>query len=348
MVKQFVCEGCGAKLQFDADTQKLKCDYCGSDKVVMVDYEVPEEHDLFSAPKHTGWDTEVKTAVCDSCGAKLTSGRLAGFCPFCSSAYVRELVPDPELIRPENLIPFQISKKKVMRIFKRWIGKGWFRPSKLKKMHKLDAMHGVYLPFWTYDCAAHSDWSAMSGYYYYVTRTFRTKQGTRTVRERKVRWVPSSGSRNGIYDDVLIPATKGLDLELLYYIYPFNLEFLVPYKPEFLTGWLAEDYAVPLPEGWLTAKGQVESSERGKCASAVPGDTHRALRVNTVLSKLTYKHILLPVWVAAYDYNKKTYHFLVNGQTGELQGEAPISWLKVAAVILVVAATVIGIYFFTR
>lgn len=349
MVKSFACENCGAKQHWDAQIQRLKCDYCNSTKVVEVDYGPPTEHPLFSVPPEKarrGWDMEMKSALCDSCGARITSGKLAGFCPFCSGPYVRELPPDDEIIRPEHVIRFRVSRKRMLAIFKKWIGRGWLRPSKLKKMHDPGNVWGVYLPFWTYDTSAYSDWTAMSGYYYYVTRTVGSGKNRRTVSERRIRWVPSSGSREGFYDDVLVPATRGLDNDLLHGIYPFNLDNLVPYKPEYLSGWLAEDYSVGLPEGWLTAKKQVEERERRKCAREVPGDTHSSLRVNTVLSRMTYKHILLPVWLASYRYNKRTYRFLVNGQTGKISGHAPISWYKVAAIIMALAAIVAGIWFF--
>ena len=92
---------------------------------------------------------------------------------------------------------------------------------------------------------------------------------------------------------------------------------------------------------------KVRGAERGKCAGAVPGDTYSNLNVSTSFDSVTYKHILLPVWVASYKYKKKTYHFLVNGQTGEVQGYAPISWAKVAAVVLAIMGIIAGmVYFF--
>ncbi len=346
MVKQFECQNCGAGIEFDPTTHALKCDYCGSVKLVEAAYDVPVEHDLFAAPKNQGWDLAMATVQCESCGATISSEEMAGDCAFCGSHYVKEIPPNKDIIRPETMVPFRIDRQGALERFRKWLGKGFFRPSNLKRMGKLEMIQGVYTPFWTYDCHAHSGWSAMSGYYYYVTRTVRTSQGTRTVRERKIRWVPSSGSRDGNYDDVLILASKGLDQDLVNKISPFRLEYLEKYKPEFLSGWLAEHYAVGVIEGWMKARWKVLGWERDKCARAVPGDTHRALSVNTAIDTIRYKHILLPVYVAAYRYKRKLYHFLVNGQTGEVQGEAPISWLKVAAVVLAIVGLIAGIYFF--
>jgi hypothetical protein len=161
-----------------------------------------------------------------------------------------------------------------------------------------------------------------------------------------VRWVPSSGSRDGYYDDVLILASKGLDQAMVDKISPFNLEFLEPYRAEFLSGWQAEEYSIGVVEGWMRARWKVLDRERNACARAVPGDTYQGLNVNTNLDSIRYKHILLPVYVAAYRYKDKTYRFMVNGQTGEVQGEAPISWAKVAAVVLAVAGAASALLYF--
>lgn len=351
MQKQFECKNCGAYLEFDPKIQSLKCDYCGSVEVIEIEHKAIEEHDFFSAPTALGWDTTLKTIECDNCGATTSLGiKTAGECAFCGSAYVKEIPAHPNIIRPETLVPFGVDQSKAKDLFHTWLGKGFFRPSKLKKLGRLEQIRGMYTPFWTYDCRTHSNWTAESGYYYYVTETYTAyengKRVTKTRQVRKVRWVPSSGARDGFYDDVLIVASKGLDYHLVFKIYPFNLNQLVPYKPEYLSGWLAEEYAIDVRQGWEIAKDNVKAEERKKCARDVPGDTHRFLRVNTSFNNITYKHVLLPIWIAAYQFKNKTYHFLVNGQTGEVQGYAPISWVKVGAVAAVVIGIIAGLVYF--
>ena len=348
MAQDFKCQSCAAPLRFDPDERGLTCEYCGSTEVIKVEREAILEHDIFSAPRATGWDVDTKAITCDSCGATTTVGRkLAGSCAFCGSNFVREMAPNPDLIRPESLIPFHIDEDRALRLYRNWLGKGFFRPSDLKKISHLRDIRGIYTPFWTYDCGARSSWTAMSGYYYYETQRVKTSNGWQTKQVRKTRWVPSSGKRQGFYNDTLIPASRGIDRELAGKIYPYHLQHLVPYKPEFLAGWLAEEYGIPLAEGWMMAQREVRNTEYSRCSRDVPGDTHRALSVHTNLSNITYKHILLPVWVAAYQYKKKTYHFLINGQTGEVQGHAPISWLKVAAVVLAVVSAFAAIWYFS-
>ncbi len=344
MVEQFECENCGAYLEFDPRVAGLKCDFCGSTKVVFVEHKAIEEHDFFSAPSSTGWATQLVMVKCDSCGSTFSTGKsTAGECAFCSSPYVKPQPEHPDIIRPETLVPFRIDREAARQQFFTWISKGFFRPSGVKKMGRPEVLKGIYTPFWTYDTTTHSEWTAESGYYYYETETYSTYENgrrvTKTRQVRKTRWVPSSGQRDGFYNDVLIVASKGLDYHLVFKIYPFHLNQLVPYKPEYLSGWTAEEYGLDVRQGWDIAKQNVKAEERDRCAHDVPGDTHRFLRVNTWFNNITYKHILLPIWVSSYHWKDKTYHFLINGQTGEVQGYAPISWVKVAGV----AAVIIGI-----
>jgi hypothetical protein len=73
----------------------------------------------------------------------------------------------------------------------------------------------------------------------------------------------------------------------------------------------------------------------------IGGDVQRVDNIDTDYDAETFKHILLPVWMAAYKYNGKSFRFLVNGQTGEVQGERPWSVWKIMFAVLG-AAILIG------
>jgi hypothetical protein len=338
-------------MDFDAEHGQLVCAYCGHTSSVPTTQEAIQEYSLETAlqemigsPHEMGYGDDKRSMKCENCGAVNTvdANVISTECAFCGS---NKVVPQEEVtqvIKPESLLPFQVDKGKAVVLFRGWLGRGFFRPSPVKKIAK-DAeakLQGVYLPFWTYDAYTSSWWQAEAGHFYYETERYwaTDDEGRRVERTRqvqKVHWVPASGSLQLYFDEVLVPATESVERAMIERIYPFDTGALVPYEPGFLSGWGAEAYTIDLRNGWETGQAIIEQRVRLACANEVPGDTHRNLQVDTAFSNMTYKHVLFPVWIASYRYRGKVYHFLINGQTGEVQGQAPISWIRVALVVIV-------------
>ncbi len=349
--RQFPCKNCGANLDYAPGTTSLKCQYCGTENEItveakpIVEHEI-EELELLAKTQATGFGAETRSFLCKNCSAtsSVPGGTTATRCPFCGSDVVFEAPSNPNMIRPESVIPFQVATDAATQKFRDWLRRRWLAPGALKKMAQLAKIDGVYEPFFTYDSQADSDWSGEAGHYYYVSvpaTVMRNGKPTSITRqERRIRWESRSGHHSEFYDDVLIGASRGLPERIVTKAYPFHLGVLVPYDPRFLAGFLAEEYSVDPREGWQKAKIQIVENERRECSRSLDGDTQRGLRVSTRLSRSTWKHVLLPLYVAAYMYGPKTYRFVVNGQTGEVQGEAPISWIKVAAIVGGIAAAI--------
>ena len=351
---QFPCKNCGAKLDYAPGTTSLKCPYCGTENAIAVEAKPIVEHKIedlamMASTQATGFGTQTRSFKCRNCTATSTvPGNVqATRCPFCGSTVVFEQSANPNMVRPESVIPFAINADGATQKFRLWLKSRWLAPGKLKKMAALAKIDGVYEPFFTYDAQADSDWWGEAGHYYYVSVPRTVNQGGRMVtvqqQERRIRWESRSGHHAQFYDDVLICASTGLPERIVTKAYPFHLNALVPYNPAFLAGFLAEEYTLDPRVGWGKAKAQVTSNEQSECSKALDGDTQRALRVNTMLSRITWKHMLLPLYVAAYMFGSKTYRFVVNGQTGEVQGEAPISWAKVAIIAGVAIAVIVAI-----
>lgn len=357
--ESYTCPKCGGDMSFDAEQGMLACSFCGHAMHSADTVETIDEHDLTEALHDTkgkakGFGVELKAIKCQSCGAtnNVEPHVTSTNCAFCGSSHVVEQEVDPDLIQPESLIPFGIDSARATRMFREWLGSGLFRPGDLQHFGGAERLNGVYLPFWTFDAHAASSWRAQSGDHYYVNQTVTVTRNGKRVREnrrvQKTRWRPTNGRRSGDYDDVLVYATDSVDVKLLEKIYPFDTGELVTYSPTYLSGWSAESYRIELDKAWELGKTIVQNKEYDECRRDVPGDTHRDLRVSTRLSNLTYKHVLLPVWLASYRYNNKAYRFMINGQTGEVQGQKPISWIRVAIAVAIAIAIIGGIVFLVR
>lgn len=347
----FPCSACGGTMVFEPSTQKLSCSYCGH-KLDVAGGEGEEDADIreyaldLSEEKAVkDWGREQRLIKCGSCGAEtvLDVNAVAQFCAFCGSPHVVRQDGSAG-ITPESLVPFKITREQVFALFGAWIKKRFFAPRALRDNHEINRVNGVYLPFWTYDADTHSVYVGEAGTYYYETETAwvnqngQRKQVTRQV--RKTRWWPTAGTYAEAFDDILIPASRQIEHGLVAKLEPFHLEELKQYKPDYLSGFLAERYNVSLADGWEKAQEIMRDRIRQGVIRQIKADTVRNLRIKTAWCNLKYKHILLPVWVASYLYGGKTYRFMVNGQTGEVQGQAPVSPWKVLALLLGIAAII--------
>ncbi len=374
--QSFPCSQCGAKLAYDAGVQAMKCPYCGHQQAVQTrpqqpQYgagpygpgygpqaevrEIPIEHGMAMALRGLG--TPVTTIGCKDCGATVNvgQGERTTACAFCGSHQVLQAHTNEQAIRPESLVPFKLNKQTANDMFGKWLAGLWFRPNDLRKLAKVQEMGGVYVPFWTFDSWVISNWTAERGWHYYVTETYTAYENgqhvTRTREVQHTRWESAWGNRSDFFDDVLICAGKGLPEDLVSQFSTFNTQELIPYAPHYLAGWRAEAYAVDLMPAWGMGQQKMAQVQQGRCSGDVGGDTHRSLMVQNNFTRVTFKHVLLPIWIAAYRYNQKTYRFLVNGQTGEVVGKAPYSFWKIfflVAGILTAIGVGIGIYWYTQ
>lgn len=346
------CNACGSEMVFDAAKGELVCKHCGNTRPLPKESDMVVEADfnegVSTAGMDTGFATPTKTFHCNSCGANtaVEPDTVKFNCPFCGSENVNEEAHASKAIRPAGILPFKINKEGATEKFKAWIKRGLFAPSNLKKIARLNSLRGVYVPFWTYDAETRSNWWAEAGYYYYTTESYTDSNGqSRTKQVRHTQWVPASGYYEHDFDDVLVIGSKGITQGRIEKIYPYELEGSVNYDPRYILGFDSEVYQLDVQQGYQVADGIMDAHIRTECARRVPGDTHRNLRVNTHKGNITFKHLLLPVWVAGYTYNNKVFQFVVNGQNGKASGSKPVSFWKVLIAIGIGAAIIVGLYF---
>jgi DNA-directed RNA polymerase subunit RPC12/RpoP len=361
------CSQCGAELEFRPTTQSLRCNYCGHSQHIEVsaDAEVLE-YDLNDAmQRYLGrvptMETQGKREInCQDCGADIIveAGQKTARCDYCGGGRLIEEELPPGVLQAESLLPFTFKSDEGVEKFRKWLsgGDGFFgrlwvklaRPRALLQTASVQDLHGIYVPFWTYDSHAHATWTAQAGYYYYVTRSYRDSQGrTQTRRERRVRWVWTNGQRRDFFDDWLVCAStqfqQGELQKLMKQIEPFPTRQLLPYDSKYLAGFRAERYSLDLKQGWSIARNGMQNEVRSRCARDVPGDTHRFLKVRASFFGQSFKLVSLPVYVMGYRFGEKQYNVLINGCTGLVKGRAPLSPVKVAILISVAVVIVAAI-----
>jgi DNA-directed RNA polymerase subunit RPC12/RpoP len=350
-IEQHTCSQCGAKVNFDPGTSTLKCPYCGSEMQISQPASPVAELDYATYLEKVGKEkesSEAQRVKCDKCGAETTMPpeSAAGLCPFCGSNMVFSASVS-RIIKPEALLPFKVSQKDAVGGFRRWIRSRWFAPGSLKKHARSEGkLAGVYVPFWTYDSETLTRYRGERGDYYYTMETYTAVENgrsvTRTRQVRHTRWSPASGSVRNSFDDILILASRSLPAKYTGRLEPWDLANLVPYADEYLSGFRAESYQISLQDGFEAAKGIMAPAIQNTIRRDIGGDEQHIDSSQTQYENITFKHILLPVWLSAYRFRDKVYRILINARTGEVQGERPFSAWKIAGAILL-ALVVIGI-----
>ena len=225
--------------------------------------------------------------------------------------------------------------------FRAWVAGRWFAPSALVARAERSAITGAYLPAWTYDAVAESDYTGQRGEDYWDTETYtETENGqtvTRTREVRKTRWWSASGHVTDRFDDVLVMASTSVPRPLLDRLAPWDLPALVPFADGYLVGFVAESYQVGLAYGFDRAKAIMATTIHRSVERDIGGDHQQVDSVDSAYGGVTFKHLLLPVWISAYRYGDRTFRFVVNARTGEVQGERPYSGWKIALFVLAIA-----------
>lgn len=350
--RQFPCQKCGAGLEFDPGATSLKCPYCDHEHRLPQSEEDVEELDFaaYLVTALEGEETEERRVVkCPACAAESTPDPdvVSDLCPFCGTAIVTAASAS-KAIKPRSVLPFGVPRRTASQAFGSWLGSLWFAPGELQARARTEsALNGVYVPYWTYDCHATSFYRGQRGDHYWVTRSYRTTVGgkrvTRTRRVRKTRWTSVSGAVWNAFDDVLVLGSRSLPRRITEKLEPWDLENLVPYADDYLSGFRAQSYQVDLAEGFELARSIMDGTIRRTVRRDIGGDAQRIDSLRTRHDDVTFKHVLLPIWISAYRYREKIYRFVVNGRTGEVQGERPWSWVKIVLTILAVLAAFGGV-----
>lgn len=306
---EFKCSKCGGEQHFHIGQQGLVCTQCNDfQPIEQPEMEIPiseRENPVYVMLSSRQGQADISGSLavnCSRCGSTTTWSARHGTveCPFCGTDVVLKASAEFPVILPQGLIPFKIDEKQARKAVQKWWDKVWFRPPLLTEKSSILRLRGVYVPFWTFDHLYRVQWFEEEG----NRSAFNT---TKRVRDHLV-----------MYDDVLVCGSYTLSGKMARGLEPFNTKELALYKPAYLAGWPAEVSQLSMADASIHARERMVKEARDQ----FPVDA----RVNEVSTEyMTYKHVLLPVWVGEYKYKGRSYHFAVNGQTGQVSGVAPRS-----------------------
>lgn len=336
-VKTYTCLSCKAPLSFNPGLQKWKCDYC---------FNAYTLEDLEAAPSTTQTTEELHVEQpdldsynCQNCGAELIADQstAATFCLYCKSPTIIKARFSGKFL-PTQVIPFKITKKEAESIYKKWIKGCLFAPDLFKNKQTIEEITGIYAPFWMYDTLMSgsiegeglnvSHWTS-GDYNYTLTKYYRV------VREGQVG-----------YDNVPVDASVKLDDTLMLKIEPFDYSEMVPFNMQYMSGFMAERYDVSDEDahGFMMSRVNTYVSQKFKSTVKqyqVFNQTQQHFKPESIHSE----YVLLPIYLLNNKFNGKDHLFVVNGQTGKVVGQTPISRAKqgLFATALFLGISLIGI-----
>ena len=353
----FGCPSCGAAMTFEPARMALACRACGYARMLPepsadARAQALREQDYLDALRRLAArepSLEARIVDCSSCGAQTRfEGHVVGeACAFCAASLLVEQSHVERLIRVQAVLPFALDKAAAQRVFAQWVGSRWFAPRALKDtVRQADGVKGVYLPWWTYDANTLSSYRGERGLRRQVreNRPNASAQAgvatTRTVTD----WSAAAGAVSVAFDDILIVGSPSIPSHLARVLDRWDLKQLRPPSDEMLAGFTVEVYRSGLEECFGDARQRMEGAIDSAIRRDIGGDTQRIHAKQTVVEDIRFKHLLLPVWIGAYRFGGKPYQIVVNGQSGEVEGDRPWSKWKlalaiVAALLLVLVMT---------
>jgi len=339
--KCVACKECGAELKFEPGASRLVCPYCAHETDVELGelggWSANRENDFHAGVSkmlqaHDPDMIQIHTVKCGTCAAETTLD--TDECPYCGATLHRRDQATRKVIRAQAVLPFKVKREEAREKFREWVTA---LPDALEGLQEHarveDGMRGIYLPFWTYDIDMVTFYDGKRG-------DLSGSDG-----QRKMNWSNVCGSVKHSFDDILIPATNSLPQALLEELEPWDLENLAPYQEEFLSGYRVENYTVDLAVGFHTAREMTDPIIDRDIRADIGGEIQKIAEKEIRYSRITYKHVLLPVWVSTFRYQNRLYRFMVNARTGEVQGERPekrsrLTWGMVGAVAVLLVALI--------
>jgi predicted RNA-binding Zn-ribbon protein involved in translation (DUF1610 family) len=332
------CTGCGGQMKYDIESTDLKCERCGTvrdfDESAAVQRRAMTQEIMNS---HQQWN-ESAVFKCDNCGAKgvVDKKSLSKHCAFCGSAHI---VSTQELagIKPDSVIPFQITKENARQRFMKWLKSRFFAKSSIKKIQTDEQFNAIYNSSWAFSANTNTQYHGVLGRRVTRYRTVNGKSQSYTTTEYfRVR---SSIQQN--YRDFFVQSGDRITSKTFNKLQPFTLTLIKAYRQEYLAGIVAEHYSRTIDVCFEDFANFIKRDLRNKIMRRHNADVVQSLTLNTVYNDKAFNYVLLPIYLANYTYKGKLYNFYINGASGKVVGKYPKSVFKIILVALG-AAVVIG------
>ena len=336
------CQNCGGDLIFNPAKNGLVCKRCGNFQSVTGELTTEKSFQtlLNNAPT---WQKDTAVLRCEHCGAKTVVSKfdLVARCDYCGAANMVKTTEHPGL-RPDTIVLFDMNHAEADKQVSSWLAKRLFTPSSFKQqLLKNRQLKGIYYPAFTFDAQVIGKFT---GTLVQTSSTTVMVDGQETVQTQTTRR-PISDIEMQSFDDILILANNSeIKPKVLSKIQPFDTNHGKAFQQSYLSGFTVAQASKDAQECWTEAKLQMEQAVRNKISERFISDStsFENLRVNVDFTNITYKYVLLPIYLGNFDYKGNKYPLYMNGQTGKISGKTPRSFWKIFFTCLAAGALAFG------
>lgn len=342
MLRSNKCPGCAGNFEFSPEDQALKCSSCGSvKKIDATDNIAVHNYNENNVKFDNSWAKEAKHVRCSSCGANVLIDKysLINKCAYCGSMTLVD-VKSKAGVQPDAILPFQFGKEKAKEYFQKHIKNFWFVPKILKKQLPSLDIASRYVSTYIFNGKITAHYSGVLEY----SETERDRDGSTSTHTytKKV-----SGTMDHDIVDYVLESSTNLYQKELEEIMPFDLTKLKSYSNEFLLGSSAEYSDKSLEKANTELELEVKEDLKRRIKSKYLADRVISLDLTLNYKEKKYTYSLLPTYIFNYDYKKKHYKTLMNGQTGKLGKNVPKSTFKITLLVLSIVLIPVLIFLIT-
>ncbi len=330
-VKAYKCLSCKAGLEFDPSSQKWKCHYCFScfdkeelDAAFGKEELEGEEQGKTLRESSKGVTSKEKEDLdsyfCSNCGAELIADETtaATFCLYCKNPSIIKRRFEGEF-KPQHIIPFKLTKEQAKDIYKKWMKKHALAPNNFKRKEEVDKITGIYVPVWLFDSQVQGRIVGQG------TKVRSWRQGDYEYIQTKYYEVEREGYSD--YERVPVDGSKKLEDALVEKIEPYDYKELKDFNSAYISGFMAEKYDVTSGEAQVCMEKRVKDFMSSRLEATITEySSFAAQNKNYEVRDIKAKYAMMPLYILVNEYKGKMHEFIINGQTGRVAGDTPISF----------------------
>ncbi len=331
-IYSYKCPNCTGALRYDSEQEKLVCDWCDSSFDVELLRAISESDEQAQAQNEAtdesfgeymgGEWQDMAVNICPSCGANIVSEPTISVtkCPYCSNtAFIRENLSGA--YRPDIVIPFSVSLDEAKASLAEFAKGKPLLPGGFMREINAEEAQGMYVPFWLYDCDSEGRIS------YRATKVTVWQDSKYRYTKTDHYFVERGGSMS--FSSIPADASSKMDNSIMEAIEPYDRSKMAAFDAGYLSGYIADKYDVESAANRTRISERVLRSVRDEYRRTIIGyDTVSERSHNIKVSDKNIRYALFPVWVLDYTYKGKRFTYTVNGQSGKIAGELPMSWGK--------------------